>query len=200
MGVTGDHELLRQHLAGDQMALHTLVGRYEKQLHWAERVAGVEEKDIPDVHQDVILRIHDRAGGFRFESSVMTWMVSIAHRTAQNHLKIQRRKPTGGANAGLDVNDCERELHRGAGPDGQADGALGGGVGRTNVDLSVDLHTALNSIPVVFRQTVVLRGLWGYTIPEISRMLNVAPGTVKSRYSRGRLLLQSSDSLQGYAA
>ena len=63
----------------------------------------------------------------------------------------------------------------------------------------MDLHNALASIPILFRQTVVLRGMLGYSISEISAMLDVAPGTVKSRYSRGRRLLQDNLVLADYA-
>src|SRR5699024_11351725 len=84
-----------------------------------------------------------------------------------------------------DISDCERDL-----PTTHAE---------PNRELSVDVHNALASIPILFRQTVVLRGMFGYSISEISAMLDVAPGTVKSRYSRGRRLLQDHLVLADYA-
>lgn len=177
-----DQELLAEHIAGDPLALHTLLARHEVRMHWAERAAGVPESELADVHQEAVLKIHRRAGTFRNRSSVVTWMVTIAHRTALNFVTAQHRR---GHRHREDISDCERDL-----PSSHA---------TPNRELSVDLHNALASIPVLFRQTVVLRGMLGYSISEISAMLDVAPGTVKSRYSRGRRLLQDHLVLADYA-
>lgn len=177
-----DRELLAEHIAGDPLALHTLLARHEVRLHWAERAAGVPESELADVHQEAVLKIHRCAGTFRNRSSVVTWMVTIAHRTALNFVTAQHRR---GHRHREDISDCERDL-----PSTPA---------APNQELSVDLHNALASIPILFRQTVVLRGMLGYSISEISTMLDVAPGTVKSRYSRGRRLLQDNLVLADYA-
>lgn len=177
-----DRELLAEHIAGDPLALHTLLARHEVRMHWAERAAGVPESELADVHQEAVLKIHRCAGTFRNRSSVVTWMVTIAHRTALNFVTAQHRR---GHRHREDISDCERDL-----PSTPA---------APNQELSVDLHNALASIPIRFRQTVVLRGMLGYSISEISTMLDVAPGTVKSRYSRGRRLLQDNLVLADYA-
>lgn len=177
-----DQELLAEHIAGDPLALHTLLARHEVRMHWAERAAGVPESELADVHQEAVLKIHRCAGTFRNRSSVVTWMVTIAHRTALNFVTAQHRR---GHRHREDISDCERDL-----PSTPA---------APNQELSVDLHNALASIPIRFRQTVVLRGMLGYSISEISTMLDVAPGTVKSRYSRGRRLLQDHLVLADYA-
>lgn len=177
-----DRELLAAHIAGDPLALHTLLARHEVRMHWAERAAGVPESELADVHQEAVLKIHRCAGTFRNRSSVVTWMVTIAHRTALNFVTAQHRR---GHRHREDISDCERDL-----PSTPA---------APNQELSVDLHNALASIPILFRQTVVLRGMFGYSISEISTMLDVAPGTVKSRYARGRRLLQDNLVLADYA-
>ena len=177
-----DQELLAEHIAGDPLALHTLLARHEVRMHWAERAAGVPEHELADVHQEAVLKIHRCAATFRHRSSVVTWMVTIAHRTALNFVTAQHRR---GHRHREDISDCERDL-----PSTPA---------APNQELSVDLHNALASIPILFRQTVVLRGMFGYSISEISTMLDVAPGTVKSRYARGRRLLQDNLVLADYA-
>lgn len=182
-GRASDEELLAEHIAGDPLALHTLLARHEIRMHWAERTAGVSEPDLPDVHQEAILRIHRHAAGFRNQSSVVTWMVTIAHRTAINFITTQHRRAR---HHSEDIAECEYRLPAAA-------------VAQQDQELAVDLYSALNSIPITFRQTVVLRGMWGYSIAEISDMLDVAPGTVKSRYSRGRHLLQRHAVLSDYA-
>ena len=55
--------------------------------------------------------------------------------------------------------------------------------------LDGDLQQAIDSLPTVFRQAVWLRDVEEFTCAEISEMLNIVPGTVRSRISRGRRLL-----------
>src|SRR5699024_12344095 len=61
-------------------------------MHWAERAAGVPENELADVHQEAVLKIHRCAATFRHRSSVVTWMVTIAHRTALNFVTAQHRR------------------------------------------------------------------------------------------------------------
>ena len=67
-----DQELLAEHIAGDPLALHTLLARHEVRMHWAERAAGVPENELADVHQEAVLKIHRCAATFRHRSSVVT--------------------------------------------------------------------------------------------------------------------------------
>ena len=53
-----------------------------------------------------------------------------------------------------------------------------------------DLERAVEALPDEFRVTIVLAELEGFTYGEIAAMLDVPIGTVRSRLSRGRALLQ----------
>ena len=55
--------------------------------------------------------------------------------------------------------------------------------------LDVDLQAAIDALPEAFRQAVWLRDVEEFSYAEIARMLDVPPGTVMSRISRGRRLL-----------
>ena len=55
--------------------------------------------------------------------------------------------------------------------------------------LDADLQAVIDSLPEVFRQAVWLRDVEEFSYVEITRMLDVAPGTVMSRISRGRRML-----------
>ena len=53
----------------------------------------------------------------------------------------------------------------------------------------LDLDVALRSLPEDFRAAVVLRDLCGLSYDEIAGVLDVPPGTVRSRIARGRAAL-----------
>jgi RNA polymerase sigma-70 factor, ECF subfamily len=58
--------------------------------------------------------------------------------------------------------------------------------------LREDLERALNNLPDKYRTVVVLAEIEGYTYPEIAETLEVPIGTVRSRLSRARAMLQKS--------
>ena len=53
----------------------------------------------------------------------------------------------------------------------------------------LDVEAALARLPLHQRQVLVLHHLLGLDVAEIARTLDIAPGTVKSRLSRGRAAL-----------
>ncbi|MFC3284998.1 sigma-70 family RNA polymerase sigma factor [Litchfieldella rifensis] len=61
-----------------------------------------------------------------------------------------------------------------------------------NALLQDDLQRALDALPDPFRVIVVLVEVQGYTYDEASRLLEIPLGTVRSRLSRGRALLQKA--------
>jgi RNA polymerase sigma-70 factor (ECF subfamily) len=62
----------------------------------------------------------------------------------------------------------------------------------TNNLLAEDLIAAIDSLPEVFRTTVILINIEGLSYDETAEVLNVSPGTVRSRMNRGRTLLQKA--------
>ncbi|MDF0666753.1 MAG: sigma-70 family RNA polymerase sigma factor [Nitrospira sp.] len=58
--------------------------------------------------------------------------------------------------------------------------------------LSQDIEKAVDALPGVFRMVVVLSDMEGFSYQEISEILRVPVGTVRSRLSRGRGLLQKA--------
>jgi RNA polymerase sigma factor (sigma-70 family) len=56
--------------------------------------------------------------------------------------------------------------------------------------LQEDLQRALDALPDPFRVVIVLVEVQGYTYEEVSRLLGIPLGTVRSRLSRARGLLQ----------
>jgi RNA polymerase sigma-70 factor (ECF subfamily) len=59
----------------------------------------------------------------------------------------------------------------------------------TQIADQLDIDEALQQIPVEFRAPVVLRDLAGLDYAEIAEVLDLPPGTVRSRISRGRAAL-----------
>ena len=58
--------------------------------------------------------------------------------------------------------------------------------------LGDEVTKAINSIPVAFKTAVLLCDVEGFTYDEMSKILDIPVGTVRSRLNRGRSLLKSA--------
>lgn len=58
--------------------------------------------------------------------------------------------------------------------------------------LKADIEAAMDELPDAFRFVVVLVEVRGHTYEEVAELLDIPLGTVRSRLSRGRSLLQKS--------
>ncbi|MEJ2142298.1 MAG: sigma-70 family RNA polymerase sigma factor [Gammaproteobacteria bacterium] len=62
----------------------------------------------------------------------------------------------------------------------------------TNNLLGEDIMKAIESLPEMFRITVLLINVEGLSYDETAEVLEISPGTVRSRMNRGRTLLQKA--------
>ena len=181
-----DAELLQRHLAGDQDAFGALFLRHKDRL-WAVALRIVcDPDDAADALQDAMISAFRRAGDFRGDSAITTWM----HRIVVNaSLDLLRRKAS---NRSVSWSGDPDEL---AVTEPRADGpgaGAGAGVrsGRADaIDTRLDVDTALRALPPPQRAALVLVDMLGYPVAEAAAILGISEGTVKSRCARGRTRL-----------
>lgn len=109
---------------------------------------------------------------FDGRSSVTTWLYRVTTNACLDELRRRKRRPIVG------LPDIERRDHAGDGP--------------THDDRLADrvrLDAALAALPEEFRLPVVLRDVGDLDYAEIAAVLNIPPGTVRSRIARGRMSL-----------
>lgn len=138
----------------------------------AFRLAG-DDDAARDITQETFIRAFDRLGEFRHESSLGTWLHSIAVSIALAALRKQSRMDKRhvsldeAANVGRDDNNAD-------------------------VDLRERLHSAINALPIGYRTVFVMYEIEGYTHLEIARALGVAETTSKGQLFRARAKLRES--------
>jgi RNA polymerase sigma-70 factor (ECF subfamily) len=169
VGAPTDAELLAAHLAGDQRAFGELAGRYRARM-WGLAVRTLNHReDAADVVQEALVSAYRRAGTYRGESSVRTWLHRILYNACIDRLRHEGRRPT------VPFPEVEPAARR---PDMAGD---------LVTKLAVD--EALAALPVAQRAAVVLVDVQGWPVDEAAGILDVPVGTVKSRCSRGRARL-----------
>lgn len=177
-----DRELLRAHVDGDEDAFGELFARHRDRL-WAValRTMGNPE-DAADALQDGLISAFRRAGSFRGDAAVTTWL----HRVIVNAC-LDRMRASKVRAADALPDDLEGYAGRGAlsttATDPRPDDAA-----LASEQRAVVLE-ALTTLPEEQRAALVLVDMEGYGVAEAAEILDCATGTIKSRCARGRARL-----------
>jgi RNA polymerase sigma-70 factor, ECF subfamily len=170
-GEPSDAILLRRHADGDPDAFGLLFRRHKDRL-WAVALRiACDPDDAADALQDAMISAFRRAGSFRGESAVTTWL----HRIVVNaSLDLLRRRSA-------------RSVAWSGNPDDLPVAEPRQGVSSTESRL--DVAAAMGMLPPPQRAALVLVDMLGYSVADASAILDVSEGTVKSRCARGRAKL-----------
>ena len=178
-----DADLLAAHVAGDGDAFGVLFGRHRDRL-WAValRTMGNRE-DAADGLQDGLVAAYRRAGTFRGDAAVTTWLHRVVVNACLDRLRAAKVRRTEALPDDLDERGDRGSLR--SATDETADPA--DHAGRTEQRELV--LAALRTLPTEQRAALVLVDMEGYPVAEAAQILDCAVGTVKSRCSRGRARL-----------
>lgn len=175
-----DLELLRAHVAGDPDAFGLLFRRHRDRL-WAVALRTMgDPDDAADGLQDAMVAAYRRAGTFRGDSAVTTWLHRVVVNACLDRLRsssLRRTEPW--------ADDLVEHSGRVALRFGLADAA--DPVDVVLADEQRDrVRAALATLPADQRMALVLVDMQGYPVAEVAVMLGCPVGTVKSRCARGR--------------
>jgi RNA polymerase sigma-70 factor (ECF subfamily) len=175
-----DEILIEKFQNGDNYAFDQLVRRYKDPLlNFVFRFVG-DLIEAEDIVQDTFFRVYKNKHYYKNVAKFSTWIYTIAGNLAKTELRRRKRRKIFSIHR--DTKD-EKEWDL---PDIE-----------TNPEREVNtlvtekiIQNAINSLPGKFREVVVLRDIEGFSYEEISDIIKVPLGTVKSRVNRARLRLQ----------
>ncbi len=175
-----DEELIARFQNGDAYAFDLLVKKYKDPLlNFIYRFIGdlVESEDIV---QETFYRVYKNKHYYKEVAKFSTWIYTIAGNLAKTELRRRKRRKVFSIHRESPV-DKEFEL-----PDLKSDPEK-----EVNTIVTEKIiQKAISSLPQKFRQVIVLRDIQGFSYEEISSIIKVPLGTVKSRVNRARLKLQ----------
>jgi RNA polymerase sigma-70 factor, ECF subfamily len=181
-----DRDLLRAHVEGDADAFGRLFARHRDRL-WsvALRTTG-DPEEAADALQDALVAAFRRAETFRGEAAVTTWL----HRIVVNACLDRHRRGAVRRTEPLpDDHEDLSEHRRTATGFPVADPVADPADVAADHDRRAAVLRALETLPIDQRAALVLVDMEGYSVEETAAILGCAPGTVKSRCSRGRAKL-----------
>jgi RNA polymerase sigma-70 factor (ECF subfamily) len=160
--------LLENAAQGDAAAVRALIDSVGPTVYGFvfARVGG-DEHAAEDLLQETLVEALRSARSFRGESSLRTWVCTIARRRLARHYEAERRQAV--AESGLALL-----------------GALGGDAARDELERRDEIVRAMGQLPVVHRQVLVLKYLDDLSVGEIASELGRTPVQVQSLLQRAR--------------
>jgi RNA polymerase sigma-70 factor, ECF subfamily len=188
---TEDAALIADLKAGSEEAFGILIAQYHQPLYSLIARSLNDPADAADITQEVFIKVFRSIRGFHGEASLRTWLYRIALHEASNQRRWWSRhkkqeitidSPTESDDdnsAGLCLSATLAD--RGDSPFDHA----------AQAETRERVEAALRQLPEAFRTVVILREIEGFAYEEISEILNVNLGTIKSRLTRGRSALRA---------
>ena len=182
-----DAQLLERHLGGDQDAFGVLFLRHRDRL-WAVALRTLcDPEEAADALQEAMISAFRRAGDFRGDAAVTTWLHRIVVNASLDRL---RRKAAHSASSVGDEGTLDLLATQGTAPASTDPASLR--------ETTLDVEAALRLIPAEQRAALVLVDMLGYPVADAAAVLEISVGTVKSRCARGRArLLPHLEHLRG---
>ena len=175
-----DARLVEQALAGSQDAYRDLVGRHSRavltQIVRMVRDQGVAE----ELAQDAFVKAFGALRSFDPSYKFSNWILRIAHNVAIDHLR-RARPPTVSIDDDTSGRDFADVLADAREPSAFVQAVRG--------DFREDLEAALATLRPEFRRLIVMRYLEDMSYEDISEVVGLPLGTVKSHLHRARAAL-----------
>lgn len=164
-----DAQLIDRYLDGDKRAFGELVRRYQNYVYnLAFRLSG-NAADAEDLTQEVFLMLMRKVSQWRREAKFSTWLYRVTANLCLDRLR--------GVRESVSLDDYDPPASDDPAAEVEA------------ADFYDQVQRALLEIPLDFSAAVVLRDIKDLSYDEVAAVLELAPGTVRSRISRGRALL-----------
>jgi RNA polymerase sigma-70 factor, ECF subfamily len=183
---TGDEDdlaLIERVLGGDRRAYEPLVRRHERRVFRVVLAILGNAEDAEEAMQDAFIKAFRHMDQFRRESKFTTWLTRIAVNEALTRRKA--RKET------VSLDDSEnvesKSLPGSFEPWASNPEKLYG-----KQELRQLVEAAIQALPPIYRETLVLRDIEELSAEEAAEALGVTVPAIKSRLLRARLLLREA--------
>jgi RNA polymerase sigma-70 factor (ECF subfamily) len=178
-----DNFLVTQFKAGHKEAFNLLMLRYQAKIIKLVSRQVKDQHEVYDITQETFIRAYRALPQFKEESAFYTWIFRIAVNVAKNYYQSQSRRPQ---SIDIDIEDAQflEELN-----------SFNDNTSPENYVLGDELNTliakVMEELPVEMKQALLLRDIEGKSYEEISLLMACPIGTVRSRISRAREMVDA---------
>ena len=175
-----DEILMSRFQSGDEFAYIELVNRYRDKLNNFIYYFLGDVEIAEDIVQDTMIKLYEKKHYYREIAKFSTWIYTIAKNLANSELRKKKRRKTftlselSKDKMSYDLVDMNAEVEKGI---------------ESEYDVK-KIKSAIHNLPKSFRTVIILRDIEKLSYNEISSIIEVPIGTVKSRINRARIQLQ----------
>ena len=175
-----DETLMARFQGGDEFAYIELVNRYRDKLNNFIYYFLGEAEAAEDIVQDTMIKLYEKKHYYKEIAKFSTWIYTIAKNLANSELRKKKRRKTftiselSKDKMNYDLVDINAQVEK-------------------DIESEYDLKkikSAIHNLPKSSRTVIILRDIEKLSYNEISLIVEVPIGTVKSRINRARLQLQ----------
>lgn len=178
--IYSDEQLMSLFQGGDENAYIELVNRYkDKLINFIFNYLGDLESS-EDVVQETMIKLYQKKHYYKEIAKFSTWLYTIAKNLANTELRKRKQRKTTLLSQ-FSKDDKTYELPSNDPEPGQEI--------QTDIVNKI-IRDAVDQLSEKFKIVIVLRDIQGLSYEDISEIINVPIGTVKSRINRARLQLQ----------
>ena len=178
--IYSDEQLMSLFQGGDENAYTELVNRYkDKLINFIFNYLGDFESS-EDVVQETMIKLYQKKHYYKEIAKFSTWLYTIAKNLANTELRRRKQRKTTLLSQ-FSKDDKTYELPSNDPEPGQEI--------QTEIVNKI-IRDAVDQLSEKFKIVIVLRDIQGLSYEDISEIINVPIGTVKSRINRARLQLQ----------
>ncbi|NQV16720.1 sigma-70 family RNA polymerase sigma factor [bacterium] len=177
-----DEELIAEFQAGNENAFVELVDRYKDRLiNFVYRFLN-DMTDAEDLVQETFLKVYKNKHAYREIAKFSTWIYTIAGNLARSELRKRKRRKTYTMS---DLSYADNEFTP-VDTDKDTEGIV------FNSYAGEEILKAIKNLAEPFKTIIILRDIQELSYEDISTILDIPMGTVKSRVNRARLKLQET--------
>jgi len=172
-----DEQLLLAYQQGDTPSFAQLVERYQRELfHFLVRFLG-DRAAAEDVFQETFLQVHQSADQFDTSRRFRPWLFTIAANKARDLIRSQARRPTNPLQASINPGDDDS----GEFMDLMSSSDAFPDEGMQKAELQQQVKKTVLGMPQHLREILLLSYFHQFPYKQISDILEIPLGTVKSR-------------------
>jgi RNA polymerase sigma-70 factor (ECF subfamily) len=190
-----DAECIRRILAGEKHLFHQLIRPCERAIYFLLLSLLKNETEAEDAAQETAIKVYLNLHLFRGESQFRTWVLSIARNEGLGRLRKVGNRREDSLDAETDEQSGDytpailtswREVPAEA---------------LERKELGALLRKAVEELPEIYRNVVMLRDIEEMDIRETAAVLGISDAAVKVRLHRARAMLQRhlAPQLKGFA-
>jgi RNA polymerase sigma-70 factor (ECF subfamily) len=179
-------EILKSAVAGDINAFQTLFAEFQNQLKSYLYRLLTDRNDVDDLTHDTFIRAFSKISTFNQDSSLKTWVFTIATNLAYDHLRKVKRWQADAQDRGADLAISSEEVRRAF---WIAHDTSPAGTYEMKEHIDYCFTCISKTLPIENQVALILKDIYDFQVKEICDILGKTEGVIKHLLNDARNIM-----------